>query len=87
MRERREARGWTQEQLVERMAHAITRNHLQNIERGRRTGHEGSLANPQLSTYLALCGALDARIVIDVNRPSGFVIEFVPEDHPTHPSV
>jgi len=73
IRQLRDAKGWTQEDLAE---HAnIHRNQVQNVERGTLTGRDPAVTNPQLSTYLGLCRALGISIRIDVNSPSGFVIQ------------
>lgn len=77
LRSRREAKHLPQEQL----AHAvgISRNQLQNIEAGWSDRAKGTPSNPRLSTLLALCRELDARVVIDVADPTGFVVRFDPD--------
>ena len=64
--------------MVARMGGAISRNHLQDIERGVKLGVDSRPTNPQLSTFIALASVLGARIVIDVNRP-GFAVRFDPD--------
>lgn len=67
VRARREALGWSRKKLIER------------IELGHSNDRVRSPANPELRVLIELCKALKASVVIDVNRPSGFLIELVPE--------
>ena len=62
--ERRRKRGWTQEDLAEKVG--ISRNQVQNIENNRNNtrGPDGrpGPANPNLDTVFALANALDCTI-------------------------
>lgn len=78
VRELREAHGWSQYELAAKVVPPISRQQINLIEHGQSGGRDesgGLLANPRLATLLALCRALDVRIVIDANRPSGFVLD------------
>lgn len=78
VRELREAKGWSQYELAAKVDPPISRQQIHLIEHGKSGGYDRSgdlLANPRLATLLALSKALDARIVIDMSRPSGFAIQ------------
>jgi len=77
LRARREAKQLGQEQLAHSVG--ISRNQLQNIEAGWSDRAKGTPSNPRLSTLLALCRELGARVVIDVSEPSGIVVRFEPD--------
>lgn len=77
LRTRRKQLGLSQYKVAERTEPSISRQQINLIEHGKSGGRGGAAANPELLTLLALCRALNARLVIDVNRLSGFVIEFV----------
>lgn len=76
----RKARGWSQDDLIARSDHAINKKTLQRIELGQSGNADASPANPELRVLIELCRVLDARIVIDLNHPTGFVIRFEPDD-------
>jgi transcriptional regulator with XRE-family HTH domain len=77
VRDRREAKGLSQYQLAAIVDPPISRQQIHLIEHGKSGGRGDALANPELRTLISLCKALDARLVIDVHHPTGFVIEFV----------
>ena len=79
VRARREEFGWSRKKLIAAMGHRVNEKTLERIEFGHSNDEVRSPANPELRVLLELCEALRASVVIDYNRPSGFVIEFVPE--------
>lgn len=83
LRARREDLGLSQYELADRTAPPISRQQINLIEHGKSGGRGGAAANPELNTLLALCRALEARLVIDVNHPTGFNIEFVADPDKT----
>jgi transcriptional regulator with XRE-family HTH domain len=73
----RKRRGWSQDQLIAESGHEINKKTLQRVERGTMDGDPNTPANTELRSLLALCRVLGVKVVLDVNRPSGFVIEIV----------
>jgi transcriptional regulator with XRE-family HTH domain len=88
VRDRRESRGWSQDKLIAMSGHAINKKTLQRIERGQGDDSQRSPANPELRVLIELCRVLAGRVIIDVNRPMAFTIEFDAEgDQRADPSV
>ena len=82
VRARREELGWSRKKLIEAMDHQVNEKTLERIELGHTNDDVRSPANPELRVLLELCKALRASVVIDFSRPSGFVIELIPERVP-----
>lgn len=84
IKRRRKALGLSQYKLAAALAELaeseddkVSRQQIALIEVGKSGSRGGGPANPEWRTLLRLCRALGGRLVIDVNSPAGYEIEFV----------